>query len=47
MKCREVYVTTRKKADGHNGFPNNFIEKGLGVTATTRNWNTVQKIINV
>lgn len=41
---REVYVTTRKKADGHNGFPNNFIEKDLGVPATTRNWNTVVKI---
>jgi len=45
VKGREVYVTTRRKADGHNGFPNNFIEKGLGVTATTRNWNTVLKIV--
>ncbi len=45
VKGREVYVTTRKKADGHNGFPNNFIEKGLGVSATTRNWNTVVKTV--
>jgi len=45
IKGREVYVTTRRKADGHNGFPNDFIEKGLGVTATTRNWNTVAKIV--
>ncbi len=42
---REVYITTRKKKDGHNGFPNNFIEKDLGVPATTRNWNTVAKIV--
>jgi uncharacterized protein (DUF1697 family) len=45
VRGREVYVTTRKKKDGHNGFPNDFIEKGLGVTATTRNWDTVAKIV--
>src|SRR6185369_14133556 len=45
VKDREIYITTRKKADGHNGFPNNFIEKELGVSATTRNWNTIKKIV--
>lgn len=45
IKGREVFITTRRKKDGHNGFPNNFIEKGLGVTATTRNWNTVGKLL--
>jgi len=25
-------------------FPNNFIEKALGVPATTRNWSTIVKI---
>jgi uncharacterized protein (DUF1697 family) len=29
---------------GRYGFPNNFIEKELGVPVTTRNWNTVGKI---
>jgi uncharacterized protein (DUF1697 family) len=45
VKDLEIYITTRKKADGHNGFPNNFIEKEIGVPATTRNWNTVRKLV--
>ena len=32
---------------GRFGFPNNFIEKEVGVPATTRNWNTVNKIIDL
>jgi uncharacterized protein (DUF1697 family) len=45
MTPREIFITTRRKADGHFGFPNDFIEKGLGVSATTRNWNTVMRIV--
>jgi uncharacterized protein (DUF1697 family) len=29
---------------GRYGFPNLFIEESLGVTATTRNWNTIEKM---
>jgi uncharacterized protein (DUF1697 family) len=32
---------------GHYGFPNNYIEKKLGVIATARNWNTIVKILKV
>lgn len=31
---------------GRYGFPNSFIEKKLGIQATTRNWNTVCKMID-
>ena len=41
---REVFVVSRK-VKGRYGFPNNLIEKELDVPATTRNWNTVKKII--
>jgi uncharacterized protein (DUF1697 family) len=33
------------KVNGRFGFPNNFIEKELGVVSTARNWNTILKII--
>lgn len=39
----EVFVVSRRKANGTYGFPNLFIEKELGVLATTRNWNTITK----
>jgi len=44
MTKREVFVVSRS-IKGRYGFPNNLIEKGLGVPATTRNWNTVRKIL--
>jgi len=34
-----------RRVKGRYGFPNNLIEKELGVAATTRNWNTVRKIL--
>ena len=45
MKNREVFIVSRRKKNGFYGFPNNFIEKELGVSATTRNWSTVTKIV--
>jgi len=33
-----------RKKNGSFGFPNAFIEKELGVSATTRNWTTVTKV---
>ena len=38
-------VSRRKKKSRFYGFPNNFIEKELGVSATSRNWSTLTKII--
>lgn len=47
MKEREVFLVSRRKTNGMYGFPNNFIEKEFGVPATTRNWSTVKKIVEV
>ena len=44
MSDREVFLVSRRKANGFFGFPNAFIEDQLGVPATSRNWNTVTKI---
>jgi uncharacterized protein (DUF1697 family) len=41
---RAAFIVARRKQNGMFGFPNDFIEKQFGVTGTTRNWNTVQKI---
>ncbi len=43
VKNLEAFSLSRE-VKGRYGFPNNFIEKELGVPATTRNWNTVGKI---
>lgn len=45
MKGLEVFIVSRRKPNGFFGFPNNFIEKELGVSATSRNWSTVTKIV--
>ncbi len=47
MNNREVFIVSRPKKNGFFGFPNNFIEEQLGVSATTRNWSTVTKIANL
>ena len=47
MTDREVFIVSRRKKNGFFGFPNNFIETELGVPATTRNWSTVTKIVEV
>jgi uncharacterized protein (DUF1697 family) len=39
----DVFILSRKVGRMY-GFPNAFIEKTFGVPATTRNWNTLQKI---
>ncbi len=41
---RVAFVVARRKKTGWFGFPNNFVEKQLGVTATTRQWSTVKKL---
>jgi len=45
IKNLEVFIVSRRKKSGFYGFPNNFIEKELGVSATSRNWSTVTKIV--
>ncbi|HMH45691.1 MAG TPA: DUF1697 domain-containing protein [Pyrinomonadaceae bacterium] len=44
---RAAFIVARRKKTGWFGFPNNFIEKEFGVTATTRNWSTLEKILIV
>jgi len=46
MKNLEVFVVSRRKENGFFGFPNEFIEKELGVPATTRNMTTLAKIVD-
>ena len=45
-KCREIYILC-KKGYSDTIFSNNFIEKKLGVRATSRNWNTMNKILAI
>lgn len=45
--AREVFIVSRPKKSGFFGFPNNFVEEQLGVSATTRNWSTITKIVEL
>jgi uncharacterized protein (DUF1697 family) len=45
MNGLDVLLVSRRKPSGMYGFPNNFIEKVLGVAATSRNWSTVTKLL--
>jgi uncharacterized protein (DUF1697 family) len=38
-------VVSRRKKTGWFGFPNNFVEKQLSVTGTTRQWSSVRKLL--
>jgi uncharacterized protein (DUF1697 family) len=44
---RAAFFACRRKKNGMFGFPNSFFEKELGVAATTRNWRTVNKILEL
>jgi uncharacterized protein (DUF1697 family) len=44
IKDRAAFFLCRRKKNGMFGFPNALVEK-LGVSATTRNWTTVNKIV--
>ncbi|HYW73974.1 MAG TPA: DUF1697 domain-containing protein, partial [Pyrinomonadaceae bacterium] len=44
MHERAAFVVARRKPTGWFGFPNNWIEKEFGVTGTTRNWSSLQKV---
>ena len=45
VKDRVALVVSHRKKNGWFGFPNAIVEKALGVSETTRNWNTVNKIV--
>lgn len=45
VRGREAYVVSRRIPGREMyGFPNQFVEKTLGVAATSRNWSTVTKV---
>ena len=43
----DVLIVSHRKPNGMYGFPNNWIEKALGVVATARNWSTVTKLADL
>ena len=46
IKNHEVY-SWAVKINGRSGFPNNFVEKEFQLPATTRNWRTVCKLLDI
>jgi uncharacterized protein (DUF1697 family) len=46
IKNRAAFILCRRKKNGMFSFPNNFFEKEFGVTATTRQWNTINRIVD-
>ena len=46
IKNRAAFILCRRKKNGWFSFPNNFFEKEFGVTATTRQWNTISRIVD-
>lgn len=42
----DVFILSRE-VKGRYGFPNNFLEKEMKVSATTRNWTTICKMIEL
>ena len=47
MTDREICIVSRPKKNGFYGFPNGVVESELGVSATSRNWNTVTKLVEL
>jgi uncharacterized protein (DUF1697 family) len=45
IEGREAFVVSGRKAGVMYGFPNVFVERELGVIATSRNWNTIVKLL--
>jgi uncharacterized protein (DUF1697 family) len=46
VRDRTAFMVARRKKSGWFGFPNDFVEKELGVLATTRQVTTVRKIVD-
>jgi uncharacterized protein (DUF1697 family) len=45
MTGLDAFTISRPRPNGFYGFPNNYLEKQLGVAGTTRKWSTVSKIV--
>jgi len=46
VKGLHAFVVSRRRPRGiFYGFPNSFVERELGVAATSRNWSTVSKLV--
>jgi uncharacterized protein (DUF1697 family) len=45
VRGNDIFVVSRPVGKGRYGVPNLFFEKEFGIPATTRNWNTVRKIL--
>ena len=43
---RAAFILCRRKKNGMFSFPNNFFEKEFDVVATTRQWNTIVRIVD-
>ena len=46
IKNHAAFIFCRRKKNGMFSFPNNFFEKEFGVVATTRQWNTIKRIVD-
>ena len=46
MKNKEAFTVSGRKKNGFYGFPNLFIEQQFGVSATSRNWTTIKKLLS-
>jgi uncharacterized protein (DUF1697 family) len=47
MRKADIFCEALPLKGGRWGFPNAFIEKQFKVSATTRNWNTISKILQI
>ena len=47
IRKQAAFIVSRRKKSGMYGFPNNFIEKELGVIATSRNLSTLNKVVAI
>jgi uncharacterized protein (DUF1697 family) len=47
MSGPDVFVVSRPKPNGFFGFPNAFVEEEFGTCATSRNWSTITKIVQL
>lgn len=45
MTGLDAFTISRPRPNGFYGFPNNYLEKQLGVAGTTRKWSVVSKIV--
>ncbi len=45
IRDHAAFVICRRKKNGWFGFPNNFVEKQFGVPATTRQWRTLERVL--